>query len=173
MPRSSANALSLSHDVLRVLMWLNWIAGAFILALLIAGVVARDFFFTRLGLSPTGTNGVIAGARAIMIAGLIGVPLVHVILGRLLAIVRTVRAGDPFVPENAERLKHIAWSVLGLEVLHTVIASIAISISTAEMPIDIRWRLNLTRWLVVMLLFVLARVFEQGTRMRDDLDGTV
>jgi hypothetical protein len=30
-----------------------------------------------------------------------------------------------------------------------------------------------TRWLAVLLLFVLARVFEQGTRMREDLAGTV
>jgi hypothetical protein len=30
-----------------------------------------------------------------------------------------------------------------------------------------------TGWLAVLLLFVLARVFDYGTRMRDDLEGTV
>jgi hypothetical protein len=30
-----------------------------------------------------------------------------------------------------------------------------------------------TRWLAVLMLVVLARVFEQGARMREDLEGTV
>ena len=33
--------------------------------------------------------------------------------------------------------------------------------------------LSLMRWLLVLLLFVLARVFESGARMREDLEGTV
>jgi hypothetical protein len=28
-------------------------------------------------------------------------------------------------------------------------------------------------WLAVLLIFILARVFDAGTRMRADLDGTV
>jgi hypothetical protein len=99
--------------------------------------------------------------------------MVHWILSRLLAMVHTVRIGDPFVAENAERLKEIAWAVLGLEVLHAGIAAIAGSVSTPAIPLDIRWSFNLTRWLTVLLLFVLARVFEQGTVMREDLEGTV
>ena len=40
-------------------------------------------------------------------------------------------------------------------------------------PLDIDLKFNFTRWLVVLFLFVLARVFEQGARMREDLEGTV
>jgi len=50
-----------------------------------------------------------------MVIGIAGVPLMHVVLSRLLAIVETARDGDPFVSENAGRLQRIAWSVLGLE----------------------------------------------------------
>ena len=32
---------------------------------------------------------------------------------------------------------------------------------------------SITGWIGVLLLFVLAQVFEQGARMRADLDGTV
>ena len=39
--------------------------------------------------------------------------------------------------------------------------------------LDLDWNFSLTRWLAVLLLFVLSRVFEQGARMRDDLEGTV
>jgi len=32
---------------------------------------------------------------------------------------------------------------------------------------------DLTGWLAILLLFVLAQVFLEGTRIREDLEGTV
>ena len=174
MPRPSPNALSLSHRVLSILIPLNFAAGLLILALLIASIVARDWVFYALGVHGVlKGGGLVAGMRAIMVIGIAAVPLVNVILRRLLAMVETVRDGNAFVPENAQRLKRIAWSVLGLEIMHAVVAAIAKAVSTQTVPIDIHWDLNVTRWLVVLLLFVLAQVFEEGTRMRADLEGTV
>jgi hypothetical protein len=46
-------------------------------------------------------------------------------------------------------------------------------VSSAAVPLNISWGFSLTRWLAVLLLFVLARVFEQGARMREELEGTV
>jgi hypothetical protein len=74
---------------------------------------------------------------------------------------------------NAVRLKTIAWAILGLEMLHFTVGAIAEGVSTAATPLNISSGLSLTRWLTVLLLFVLARVFEQGARMREDLEGTV
>ena len=85
----------------------------------------------------------------------------------------TVRFGDPFVADNAARLQTTAWALLGLELLHLAVGAIAASVSTAAQPLDIGWNFSITRWLAVLLLFVFARVFEHGTRMRDDLEGTV
>ena len=45
--------------------------------------------------------------------------------------------------------------------------------ATAARPFDIDWKFSPTRWVAVLLLFVLARVFEQGARMREELEGTV
>jgi hypothetical protein len=174
MNQSSRNGLSLPHRALAILSQLNLIAGGGILVLLISGFIARNWVFTALGVRPLeGNESLIAGMRAIMVAGLVAVALVHSILARLLAMVHTVRIGDAFVAENAKRLKEIAWAVLGLEVLHATIAAIAGSVSTPALPLDIRWSFNLTRWLTVLMLFVLAQVFEQGTMMREDLEGTV
>ncbi len=174
MNRPSPNALSLSHRVLVIISRLNLIAGALLFALLVAGFIATSYVFTALGVRPTeGNESLILGMRAIMLAGLVGVPLVHGILQRLLAMVRTVRDGNPFVAENAARLKQIAWAVFGLEVLHAIVAAIAGYVSTQAIPLDICWSFNLTRWLTVLLLFVLARVFELGTSMREDLEGTI
>jgi hypothetical protein len=46
-------------------------------------------------------------------------------------------------------------------------------VSTATAPFDIDWSFSPTRWVAVLLLFVLARVFEQGAQMREELEGTV
>ena len=59
------------------------------------------------------------------------------------------------------------------EVLHFGVGIIAHRVSTATQPLDIDWNFSLTRWLAVLFLFVLARVFEHGARMREDLEGTV
>lgn len=97
----------------------------------------------------------------------------HAILRRLLAMIDTVRAGDPFVVENAGRLQTIAWSVLGLELLHLVIGAIAAKSASLLQPLDINWSFSITPWIAVLLLFVLARVFDHGAHMRADLEGTV
>lgn len=174
MPRRYENALSLSHTVLRLLVGLNLAMGLFILVLFVASLVAMPWVMTALGVPPTPDNrALIMGMRAIMLIGAASVPLTHAVLTRLLAMVDTVRDGDPFVPANADRLQRIAWCVLGLEAMHVAIVSIARSVSTDTTPIDIEWRFSVARWVTVLMLFVLARVFEHGTRMRDDLQGTV
>jgi len=174
MTPQSSNALSLSRKVLRALIAVNFAIGAAILVMLVVSFVAKAWFFRAMGAPLTaGAAERVIGMRGIMGIGLMGIPLTHVIFSRLLAIVETVRDGDPFVAENATRLHHIAWSVLGLEILNIAVTSVAAWASTDAVPIDIKWRLNVTRWVTVLLLFVLARVFEHGTRMRDDLAGTV
>src|SRR5260221_14302786 len=65
------------------------------------------------------------GLRAIVVVGLVGAAIVHTILRRLLAIVDTVRVGDPFILDNAQRLEAIAWRGLGLEGLRVIVAAIA------------------------------------------------
>ncbi|MES2179684.1 MAG: DUF2975 domain-containing protein [Gemmatimonadota bacterium] len=171
---SSPDALGLSHRVLRVLIKLNWLLGFLILALLVASLVSSGPVFGALGIAPSENSARLAvGMRLIMVLGIIGVPITNTVLSRLLAIVDTVADGDPFVAENARRLRSIAWAVLGLEVLHLAVVAVAANVSTPKTPIDIRWDFSFTRWLCVLLLFVLARVFEQGARMRDDLEGTV
>ena len=56
-------------------------------------------------------NGIfLAGLIATL--GLVAVPVNFLVLKRLLAIVETVRAGDPFVAANARRLQLIAWALL-------------------------------------------------------------
>jgi hypothetical protein len=153
---------------------INLLAGAAILTLLIASIVDKDLIMRALGVETmAGSENLKLGMQMIAGIGVLAVPIAHLVLTRLKAIVETVGVGDPFVLINAERLKTIAWSVLILEILHLVVGAIAKVVSTEAQPLHIDWEFSATRWLAVLLCFVLARVFEQGARMRDDLVGIV
>jgi hypothetical protein len=153
---------------------LNWLFGAAILTLLMATIVAEQWTFTALGIPPSSwMRPMMTGLRAIAALGLIAIPLNHAVLTRLLAIVETVRSGDPFVAANAYRLQAIAWVLLGLQLLSLVIGGIGKAISTAAHPLHLDAGFSASGWLAVILTFVLARVFAEGTLMREELQGTV
>jgi hypothetical protein len=173
MPRSFPAALPVARIVLKLLVVLNWLYAAVVLAIL-AGLVSNPAWtMTALGFSPEDqTAALITGVRLIALVGLAAVPLNLIVLRRLLEMIDTVRAGDPFVARNAERLQAIAWALLGQQVLQLLVSLIA-SASTAEahgLHLD---SISTGGWLAVILLFVLARVFAEGANMRDDLAGTV
>jgi len=171
MLEPNAGALSVSHKVLRLLITLNWVFGAAVLALLIWTFVAAEFVARALGADQS--PRALLGMRLIMVVGVAAAPVANAIFSRLLSIVETVRAGDPFVSENASRLETIAWAVLALELGRFIVVGIANSVSTAAHPVHIDLNFSITPWLAVLLLFVLARVFDHGARMREDLAGTV
>jgi DUF2975 family protein len=174
MPKSYPDGLALSRRILRAVIALNLLMGFLILVLLIASLVAEGPVMGALGVpAASSSSTLILGMHLIMVIGIAVVPVVHFVLTRLLTIVETVKLGNPFVTANAARLRSIAWAVLGLELTHFVVGAIAASVSSAAVPLNIGWGFSLTSWLVVLLLFVLARVFEQGALMRQDLEGTV
>jgi hypothetical protein len=171
MTQPHPDALSVSRKTLRALVALNWLFGAGILCLLIWTFIAPAFVARALGVDKD--PHLIVGMRLIMLIGIAATPVAYVVFSRLLAIVETVRAGDPFVGLNARRLQTIAWAVLALELSRFIVVAIANAVSTPAQPIDIRLNFSVTPWLAVLLLFVLARVFDHGTRMREELEGTV
>jgi hypothetical protein len=169
-----SSALSLARVTLRTLIILNWLFGAALITLLIATIVAEQWTFTALGIPPSSeTRPMMAGVRAIVVLGLVAIPLNHAVLRRLLAIVETVRSGDAFVAANAHRLQAIAWVLLALQLLSLVIGAIGKAISTPAHPLHLDAGFSPSGWLAVILIFVLARVFAEGTLMREDLEGTV
>ena len=171
-PAASA-ALPIAHAVLRILIILNWIGGAAILALLVV-MPNRQWIMSAFHLSPSpDADRLIMGLRAVAVLGLVAIPLNYVVLKRLLAIVETVRAGDPFVAANASRLQAIAWTLLALQLLSLVIGAIAKAISTPAHPLHLDAGFSISGWLAVLLTFLLARVFAEGALMREELEGTV
>jgi hypothetical protein len=170
MSRTSSRALAVARPVILVLIYLN-----VFYALAVAGALGFSFFIEGWPERPLGVAMVKAhplvghGLRAIAAVLIVGAAIVHTILWRLLAIVDTVRVGDPFLLENARRLEGIAWRVMALEGLRVVVAAIAAAVWESGRVAAF----SITPWLAVLLLFVLAGVFAHGSRMRADLEGTV
>ena len=170
----SDRPLALSRTVLGLLIKLNIILGILIFALLIASLIAGGPVMRALGAIPTPDNGrLMFGMRGIMVVGILATPVLHLVYTRLLAIVETVNAGDPFVIINAARLQTIAWAIVGLELMHVAVVLLANGVVVGTEKVDIGGKFSVTPWLTILLLFVLARVFDQGARMRDELAGTV
>lgn len=174
MTRPSSTALPIAYAVLRILIGLNWIYGAIVLAILIGMFAAQHWTMTALGFASSAQSGpLIMGIRAIAALGLAAVPLNVAVLKRLVAMVQTVRAGDPFVANNAYRLQAIAWFLLGQQLISVAIGAIGKAVSTPIHPLHLDAGFSPGGWLAVILTFVLARVFAEGTLMREDLEGTV
>src|SRR5438094_9321101 len=172
-PASSSAALPIAYVMLRILIVVNWLGGAAILALLVV-MPNQQWIIAAFKISPSpDAERLIMGLRAVAVLGLVGIPLNYVVLKRLLAIVETVRAGDPFIAANANRLQAIAWALLALQLLSLVIGAIAKTISTPAHPLHLQAGFSISGWLAVLLTFLLARVFAEGTLMREDLEGTV
>jgi hypothetical protein len=173
VPRSDSAALPIAHVVLRILIVLNWLFGAAILALLLITPNAQ-WIMAAFKIAPSpDADRLIMGLRAVAMLGLVAIPLHYMVFKRMLAMVETVRTGDPFVAANASRLRTIAWVLLAEQLLSILIGAIGKAVSTPANPVHLDAGFSIGGWLAVLLTFVLARVFAEGASMREDLEGTV
>lgn len=166
-------ALPIVRVLLRILIAINWVIGVGIVVLLL--VMPNEEWILRafqLDASPD-ADRLVFGLRSVAVLGLVTIPLNFIVLSRLLAIVETVRGGEVFVSLNAHRLMVVAKALLSLQLLSMVIGAIGRALSTPAHPIDLDAGFSVNGWLAVLLTFVLAQVFAEGARMRDDLAGTV
>jgi hypothetical protein len=168
-----SGALSISRVLLRILRVFNLFTGVCLVVAFVASFPFDTLFFEFFSKRPPriDPSWLVPALRLWMVLALPMVASVHILLSRLLEMVETVHTGDPFVPENATRLKTIAWCALVNELLRLVYGVMAATLNAAGSNID--WKFSATGWLGVVLVFVLARVFEEGTRMRQDLESMI
>ncbi|WP_329071085.1 DUF2975 domain-containing protein [Streptomyces sp. NBC_01429] len=95
----------------------------------------------------------------------------------LYRIVRTLAAGDPFVPDNARRVRAIAVTVLGLAILRPLLDMITtgqLVLGTAvEDQVSVEATFSSGPVLLGLLIAALAEVFRRGTQLRADAEGLV
>lgn len=92
---------------------------------------------------------------------------------RLLQMVETVPAGDAFSLRNVRRLEEIAGLILGLQIIGLAARVLRVPFGGDINGFDISVSLSPGGVAVVLLLFILARIFRQGLAMRADLEVTV
>lgn len=92
-------------------------------------------------------------------------------------IVLSVDHGDPFAPVNARRLRQMGWlAVAGQLVLipiGAILAWLAPYLEKLGERVDLDLGPDPSGILLILILFILARVFERGAAMQTDLEGTV
>jgi hypothetical protein len=69
-------------------------------------------------------------------------------------------------------MKTIAWALLAVQLIGIGFAVTAELLQAGGADVG-DWRWSLSGWLAVVLLFVLAKVFEEGTRLRADLEEMI
>lgn len=109
------------------------------------------------------------------IAGLLAIAIYFFYL--LLKITDTVRDGDPFTPENATRLSRMGWTAIAGHVWGIILALPVVYVASvaqdAGEKVEMNGGFGGSGLVLILTLFILARVFRHGAAMRDDLEGTV
>jgi hypothetical protein len=168
--------LTRTTSLLKVLNGLNW-AGAVLFFLLVSVTFIPAFGDGLIQhLEKTWKTDHVADAvRIIQVIAVLILPIAyatHRIFMAIIAILKTAIAGDPFIAENASRLRTVGWALLVIQFIDLIagILMIRFSETTGEYW---GWSLALTGWLAALFMFVLAGIFERGAEMREELEGTV
>jgi Protein of unknown function (DUF2975) len=103
--------------------------------------------------------------------------LAAVVAWLLLGVARSLRAGDPFTPRNALRLRTLSILLIVGGTFVPIFQSIAFEgVLDPLLPSGPRtWTLQLQLWPVLsgILVGFLAEVFARGARLREDVEGLV
>jgi len=186
LPHLKDPLLSTARILLKIMIW-----GALILAALM--FLAIPFILWNAGTITYGiTHGTAINVNGHMLTNLhLGAHFILTLIGFLAsvgallllcwqflkilaAIVDTVAAGDPLIPENATRLRNLGWLMLVNEfIMIPIVTWSEWQLLTNLGQISPDYHINGSGLLMVLTLFILARVFQQGAAMRQDLEGTV
>ena len=113
-------------------------------------------------------NLLVVFAFGVMILGLI-----WTIMRKLLAIISSVEVGNPFARANAHRLRAIGWLMVGIQILGIPLAFAAGAAADLFGESDTGPDFSINGLLAILLVFILAGIFEYGAEMREELEGTV
>jgi len=122
-----------------------------------------------------------AFARAFFFGAIMTASYMYVI-GILRAIVKTLLAGDPFVPENISRLR-VMWIVLAMLEIFRMLIHNVVSVPAMSAATQLDETVNITQgdfidirigtWFLVFVIAALAEVFRHGAELRRDQQLTV
>lgn len=100
------------------------------------------------------------------------------VLVQLRSIFRTLRAGQPFVPANATRIRRIAFAVIAGELARAVFVYAGVHYAAAHFAIEgirfeVRPDINIIAIICGFIILVIAEVFREGTRLDEEQSLTI
>jgi Protein of unknown function (DUF2975) len=147
---------------------------------LIAGVcIILPFFWTEavaeLAQSNPGLEAanILPSLLTVFALGIVALGLIWTIMRKLLSVVNSVEDGNPFIVANALRLKAIGWLMVALQLIGIPLAIVAGKTADLFGESDTGFNFSLNGILAILLVFILAGIFERGAEMREELEGTV
>jgi hypothetical protein len=101
-----------------------------------------------------------------------------IIVDRLKRLFASFRSAEPFRKENATHLRVIWVTMLVIEVSRYVLLGVTgLLIAAFGEPRGTDWTFsfsaNLMTWAAILVLIVLAEVFREGSRLREEQDLTI
>ena len=108
--------------------------------------------------------------RLTLLGGFLACGLTWWVINRLRRILLSVNQGDAFEFANVKRLQAVGFGLLGIQLtslMLSIVAPQAIGQSASDYDFD------LGSWLGILVVFILAEVFRQGSAMRDEQLTTV
>ncbi len=99
-----------------------------------------------------------------------------VIVGRLRRLFDGFSSGEPFRRENALHLRVIWIAMLAMEIARYALMALAgVLITVFEPNVQANFELNidLTAWASILILIVLAEVFREGARLKEEQELTI
>lgn len=119
------------------------------------------------------TRSLLPGLLSIFALGLLVLGLIWTMMRKLLAIIDSVEDRNPFIIANALRLRAIGWMMVGLQIVGLPLAIAAGNVADLFGENDVDMDFSLNGILAILLVFILAGIFERGAEMREELEGTV
>ena len=108
---------------------------------------------------------------------IVGAAVFLIILKQLRAICQTLVVGDPFVPQNAQRLRTIWIAVAAAEILRLfsglLVSSIMGGSSVDSKNVEFTLDLRISVWFLVFAFIIFTEVFREGARLRQEQKLTV
>lgn len=101
-----------------------------------------------------------------------------VIVGRLRRLFDSFTSGEPFRRENAAHLRAIWITMLAIEVSrYVLLGAIAALFAATGVPeranVDFDLHVDFSTWMSIAILIVLAEVFREGARMKEEQELTI
>lgn len=157
---SLASLLAMGLHFTRIILWIAFIG--------LAVAMAVVPFATLISGATDGGFGVSAEKYLNIAHHFVTFAVMLFVVNRLLEILKTLRFGSPFVKENADRFRGLGYALLIGEG-----AKFVFGFMSLIMDAEVETNSSIISWLSIIAVFVLAEVFREGARMKEEQDLTV